>query len=144
MQPHILYLKNILHSSLLHNRCAHKQSTWQGVSCKNMIRHWLTPTLALTTTVLLILSAVCVCSLPRSSGFGQTCSTDTPTDKETRVQLASHGSGKWNRCVRDFDLGEYQMGWRSGGGKRGKWSLPILGNDKYNVKEDKGAGDGGV
>ncbi|KAM7387261.1 hypothetical protein PAMA_009739 [Pampus argenteus] len=53
-------------------------------------------------------------ALPRSPGFGQTCSTDIPTDRQTvltdRVQLASHGSSKQNRCARDFDLGEYQMG----------------------------------
>ncbi|CAK6961157.1 hypothetical protein JOB18_043874 [Scomber scombrus] len=46
-------------------------------------------------------------------GFGQTRSTDIPTDTHRdltdRVQLASHGGGKRNRCVQDFDLGSSQL-----------------------------------
>lgn len=68
-----------------------------------------------------------LCCLPKSSGFGQTdmqhWHTYSLRDLTDRVQLASHGFSKWNRCARDFDLGEYQMGWGSGG-----CQLPIFGN----------------
>lgn len=47
-------------------------------------------------------------------------------DLTDRVQLASRGSRKRNRCVRDFDLGEYQMGWGSTGWKRGCVSVSII------------------
>lgn len=60
---------------------------------------------------------------------------------DERVQLASYGSCKRNRCARYFDLGEYQMRCGSGGGKGGHRSVPILGNCKSAVGGERRSGE---
>lgn len=62
-------------------------------------------------------------------------------DLTERVQLASYGSCKRNRCARYFDLGEYQMRCGSGGGKGGHRSVPILGNCNSAVGGERRSGE---
>ncbi|KAG7505954.1 hypothetical protein JOB18_043874 [Solea senegalensis] len=73
------------------------EDEWSDLACSKRLRLSKNPS---------ILSCNCETKLAKKLCFGQTRSTDTPSDRETdRVQLASHGSSKLNRCARDFDLG---------------------------------------
>lgn len=96
---HSLFLKNVLHSSRLHNRCAHKQSAWRGVACKNMMRHSHTHVLLHNNSLVYLFSSTVCVSYQLAKTLGPWTGTQrrhTYRRREVtdRVQLARMAAAK--------------------------------------------------
>lgn len=121
-----LYLKHFVYSSLLQNRCAHKQSTWQ----RSLLQEYdkgLAHTHARSHSYSLVDFFFYCLQFAKEQRLW--------TDMQQRQTYRQRPDGQspagseWDRCVWHFDLRESTWGEDLGKG-RGLWSVSILENAK--------------